>query len=119
MADYTIERWLRGMVDYDVPSDTLCAILFNNRVPDGLRVADVPERERDLCLADLLMWLSSSSTATSGEYVSDGGWQHQKSNKNVTDRTALRQRAQSLYAKWDPDKAKAAMMNKVSIKAIY
>lgn len=107
------------MVDYDVPSDTIQAILFNNRVVAGTSPAMLTEMERDLCLADLLMWLSSSSTATSGEYVSDGGWQHQKSNKNVADRSALRQRAQALYAKWKSEKADMASANRIIINSLY
>ena len=119
MAAYTIETWLRGMVDFDVPDATIMAILFNNELSSGTPMADTSEKERDLCLADLLMWLSSSSTASSGEYVSDGGWSHQKSNKQVVDRAGLVRRAQELYAKWDSDKAKTAVGAKITIKSIY
>jgi len=119
MTAYTIEQWLRGMVDFEVPDGTIRAILFNNAVEEGIGVYHVQERERDLCLADLLMWLSSSSTITSGEYVSDGGWVQQKSNRNVADRAGLRQRAQALYAKWSSDKADSALGSKVTIKSLY
>lgn len=119
MAAYTIETWLRGMVDFDVPEATIMAILFNNEVSQGASVADTSEKERDLCLADLLMWLSSSSTASSGEYISDNGWSHQKSNKQVVNRAGLIQRAQELYAKWNSDKANAAVGAKITVKPIY
>ena len=107
------------MVDFDVPDATLMAILFNNDVALGTPVEDTSEKERDLCLADLLMWLSSSSTASSGEYISDGGWSHQKSNKQVVDRNGLVRRAQALYAKWDSDKAESAVGSRITIKSIY
>lgn len=119
MAAYTIETWLKGMVDFDVPSATIMAILFNNGVDQGVPMANTSEKERDLCLADLLMWLSSSSTASSGEMISDGGWSHQKSNKQVVDRTHYRERARELYLKWDSDKAKVAVGNKITVKPIY
>lgn len=119
MAAYTIEQWLIGMVDFNIPEATLKAILFNNEVQEGTPVTGVDERERDLCLADLLMWLSSSSTATSGEYISDGGWQHQKSTKNVFDRSGLAARAKALYQKWGSDKAESAVVSKITIKSIY
>ncbi len=119
MAAYTIETWLRGMVDFDVPDATIMAILFNNEVEQGTTVSKTSEKERDLCLADLLMWLSSSSTSSSGEYISDGGWSHQKSAKQVFDRNALIKRAHELYAKWDSDKAKTAVGNTITFKAIY
>jgi hypothetical protein len=119
MAAYTIETWLQGMVDYDVPSVTLQAILFNNGVAEGALMSKVSEEQRDLCLADLLMWLSSSSTATTGESISDGGWSHQKSNKQVFDRNALIKRAQELYVKWNSEKAKTAVGARITIKGIY
>ena len=119
MAAYTIETWLRGMVDFDVPDATIMAILFNNEVASGTAVSSTSEKERDLCLADLLMWLSSSSTSSTGEYISDGGWSHQKSNKQIVDRAGLIKRAQDLYAKWNSDKAKTAVGSKITIKSIY
>ena len=119
MAAYTIEQWLVGMVDFNVPEATIKAILFNNGVTEGTSASDADERERDLCLADLLMWLSSSSTATSGEYISDGGWQHQKANKVVVDRAGLIARAKVLYAKWNSEKADTAIGSKITFKPIY
>jgi len=119
MAAYTIETWLRGKVDFDVPSTAIMAILFDNEVANGACMRDVSEKQRDLCLADLLMWLSSSSTASSGEMISDNGWSHQKSNKQVVDRAGLIRRAQELYAKWNSDKAKTAIGTKITFKPIY
>ena len=119
MAAYTIEQWLVGMVDFNVPEATIKAILFNNKVTEGTSASDVDERERDLCLADLLVWLSSSSTATSGEYISDGGWQHQKANKVVVDRAGLIARARDLYKKWNSEKANSVVGGKITIKPIY
>ena len=119
MAAYTIKQWLQGKVDFDVPEAAIKAILFDNKVDDNTPASCMEERERDLCLADLLMWLSSSSTATSGESVSDGGWQHQKSTKNVFDRSSLAARAKALYKKWGSDKAESAFVSRITIKSIY
>ena len=119
MAAYTIETWLKGKVDFDIPSATIMAILFDNGVEQGTPMQNTSEKQRDLCLADLLMWLSSSSVASSGEYISDNGWSHQKSNKQVVDRNGLIKRAQELYAKWDSDKAKTAVGTKITFKPIY
>ena len=119
MTAYTIETWLRGMVDFDVPDKTLMAIVFNNGLASGASISDTTEKDRDLCLADLLMWLSSSSISSSGEMISDGGWSHQKSNKQVADRAGLISRARELYLKWNSDKAKTAVGAKITVKAIY
>lgn len=119
MAAYTIETWLRGKVDFDVPSNAIMSILFDNEVANGSDMFDVSEKQRDLCLADLLMWLSSSSVASSGEIISDNGWSHQKSAKQVVDRENLIKRAHELYVKWNSDKAKTAVGTKITLKPIY
>ena len=119
MAAYNIETWLRGKVDYDIPDVTIMAILFDNEVAQGTDVSCTTEKQRDLCLADLLMWLSSSSTSNQGESISDNGWSHQKSAKQVTDRVGLRHRAQELYKKWDSEKAKLTSGMKITFKSIY
>jgi len=119
MAAYTIETWLRGKVDFDIPDATIMAILFDNEVSQGEPASSTSEKQRDLCLADLLMWLSSSSISSSGEMISDNGWSHQKSAKQVVDRNGLIKRAQELYAKWNSDKAKTAVGTKITVKPIY
>lgn len=119
MAAYNIETWLRGKVDYDIPDVTIMAILFDNEVAQGTDVSCTTEKQRDLCLADLLMWLSSSSATTSGERISDGGWSHQKASKQVVDRAEHIKRAQGLYKKWNSDKANSAVGHKITIKSIH
>ena len=119
MVTYTIETWLRGMVDFDIPETAIMAILFNNDVMDGTAASKVSEEKRDLCHADLLMWLASSSTSSSGEYISDGGWSHQKSNKQVVNRADLVKQARELYKKWNSDKAVTAVGGKITVKPIY
>jgi hypothetical protein len=119
MADYTIEQWLKGKVDFNIPESAIKAILFDNKITGGTPMCCTSERDRDLCLADLLMWLSSSSTITSGEVISDGGWQHQHSNKNVFDRAGLVAKAKALYQKWNSEKADLASGVKITFKSIY
>lgn len=102
---YTIEMWLKGMVDYPVPESAMMAILFNNNVEGDSYVEQVPEKQRELCLADLYLWLASSSTTSSAESVSDNGWSHHKAIRNVADRRGLRVKAKQLYAKWGSEKA--------------
>lgn len=119
MAILTIEQWLNGMVDFNVPEVTIASILLNNGVDSGISASNVPLRERELCLADLYIWLSASSTSTSGEYISDGGWQHQKANKTVVDRAGLRARALDIYKKWGSEKADMPITSKIIVTDIY
>ena len=98
-----IEQYLRGKVDFDIPDVTMAATLYDYKVEVGTDLSLVGMRERDLALADLLMWCARSSTVSSGESESDGGWSRKKATKNVTDRYALIQQAKALYDKWGVD----------------
>ena len=44
-SSYTIEQWLQGMVDYDLPSATLRAVLYNRGISEGTEMAELDTRE--------------------------------------------------------------------------
>ena len=96
----TIEQYLAGKVDFNLNENVIASILFDRKVQPGSLVCVVSEKKRDLCLADLYMYLSVSSTASSGEYDADGGWVRQRANKNVYGRDWYYARAKALYEKW-------------------
>lgn len=105
MEDYTITAWLRGMVaDFDVSDSTIRAILYNNNVEMDELLEEVPEKNKDLSLADLYMALATSSSKTGSTYDADGGWQRGRATRNVVDRRWFRDQANRLYLKWDPSK---------------
>lgn len=117
-ALYTIEMWLKGMVDFNIPDSALQAIVFNNEVISGSAMIDLTEKQKDLCLADLYMWLASSSSTSSGETISDNGWSHHKAAKNIVDRIGLRNKARMLYEKWGSNKA-AEVGGVTKLKDLY
>lgn len=96
----TIEQYLRGKVDYDIPDMAIMTILAERDIPAGADYSTLTQMQKDLSLADLYMWLASSSVSSTGEYESDGGWQRQRSTKNVFDRGYFKALANALYAKW-------------------
>nr|DAH79240.1 MAG TPA: hypothetical protein [Caudoviricetes sp.] len=116
---YTVEDWLRGKIDFDFPDSAIEAVLFDRMVDKSTAASDVSARDRELCYADLLMYAASSSTSTQGEYESDGGWQHQKSNKNVVDRASMREAAARIYAKWNDENADSANASRITLKSLY
>lgn len=121
-CSYTIEQWLQGMVDYDLPLATLRAVLYNRGISEGTEMAelDTPEgaRARDLCLADIYRWLASSSSTSSGAYESDGGWQSQKSTKNVVDRGYLMREANRIYTQYGETASVSDIKGKIRIMPI-
>lgn len=116
---YTIDKYLRGKVDYPIPDDVLKAIRFDRKVSGESDVIHLEPRIIDLCLADLLMWLSTSAAITSGAYDSDGGWQHQDANKTIPDSTkkSLRQWAMGIYEKYNDPAARRK--GKIVIRNLY
>ena len=119
MAAYTVETWLRGMVDFDFSPEALAAILLNRGIEAGTAADSLTEKQRDLCYADILMYAAGSSVKASGEYISDNGYQLQKSAKNVFDRKAMRDQAMRLYAKWDDPRAEEAASSKFKMRNLY
>lgn len=116
---YTIKDWLKGKIDFDFTDSAIDAALFDREIDGGTPASEVSIKDRELCYADLLVYAASSSTSTQGEYESDGGWQHQKSNKNVYDRTAMRETAARIYAKWNDAKAESSSYSRTTMRDLY
>lgn len=96
----TIEQYLHGKVDFSLSDATVAGILFDRGISEGAQMSAVTERQRDLALADLYMFLATSSVSAAGEYESDGGWQRREAAKNVYNRSPLASQAKALYDKW-------------------
>lgn len=112
----TINQWLRSKVDFEVPDITVISILEDNGIEDGAIASFVPLRNKDLALADLYFWIAGSSSSSSGEYESDGGWQHQKSAKTVVNRAYFKALADELRKKWGVATTSAG---KIKMQPIY
>lgn len=113
----TIEQYLAGKVDFNLGDTTLAAILYDRGIPEGAPLEAVTMRQKDLALADLYVYVAGSSTSSSGEYESDGGWQRQRSAKNAYNRNGLLAHAKRLYDKWN--EAFEGVTAKVRMKSLY
>lgn len=115
----TIEQYLQGSVDFNLTDTNVATIVFRRRIPEGANIEDVSEKDRDLALADLYMFIAYSSTSSSGDYESDGGWQRQRSSKNAYNRSGLQAMAKALYEKWGEIPITAEISGKVKLKSLY
>lgn len=113
----TIEQYLSGKVDFNLGDTTIAAILYDRGIPEGASLETVSPRQKDLALADLYVYVAGSSTSSSGEYESDGGWQRQRSAKNAYNRNGLLALAKRLYDKWD--EVFEGVTGKVRMKSLY
>ena len=98
----TIEEYLRGLVCYDIPDNTLSAILFKRNVIAGFDVGDLEERDRDLCLAEVYMWCATTPSAKNNTEDADGNWKHVEGGWQTSayDERQMRAMAKELFDKW-------------------
>ena len=95
----SVEDYLRGKVDFDIPDGALNSIFIDRGIKCGEDVAHVEKKILDLCYADILMWATTTSSTVQGARESDNGWAHQDESKtlSVNDKKRLEERALSIY----------------------
>lgn len=110
----TISDYLRGMTAYEIPDNTIRAILFKRGVTETAGAESLDERTLDLCTADLYMWCATTPSTKNKTEESDGQWKSVNGGWSTSayDKRQLRQLAQDLYDKWD-EVAKTASKVKI------
>lgn len=97
-----IEEYLRGFFAVDISAATLASVLFKRGIPSGNPMTFVSEKDAELCLADLYIFMSTAPSVKNNTEDSDGGWKHTEGGFQiaVADKRAYRALAKKLYAKW-------------------
>lgn len=97
-----IEEYLRGLVSYDIPDNTIKSILFKRDVTPGIDISDVSEKDRDLCLAEVYLWCATTPSAKNNTEDADGDWKHIEGGWQTSafDKRQLRAMAKELFNKW-------------------
>lgn len=72
----TIESYLRGKVATTIPDNTLTSIELEVGVEPGTEYMEMTEKQRDLCLAGLYVWLSTNPSQTGTVRDEDADWSH-------------------------------------------
>lgn len=115
-----IVSWLKAKTSHIIDFDdefVYATLLHRGVTDDEMTVADVDEKTKDLCLADMYYGAAISSTKSGTQGESDGGWTHYVAIKNVVSRDALMQMAKDLYAKWG--EAFKDPTPKITMKPLY
>lgn len=116
----SLKSWLKAKTSHIIDFDdefVYATLLHRGVTDDETTVADVDERTRDLCLADMYYGAAISSTKSGTQGESDGGWTHYVAIKNVVSRDALMRMARDLYAKWG--EAFDDPTPKITLKPLY
>lgn len=99
----TIERYLRGKVATTIPDDTLASVLAEVGVEPESEFFSLTERQRDLCLAGMYVYLSTNPSQTQKVTDSDADWSHSEGGQ-VYSANALNnflRMANAIYKKYD------------------
>lgn len=102
----SVEDYLRGSVEFDLPDRALNVIRIDRGIPPSVDVNDVDPIILELCYADVLMWITTTPSTVQGAKDSDNGWSHQEESKtlSVNDKRRLENRASAIYRKYNDSK---------------
>lgn len=72
----TLEDYLYGCVNIDVPREAIVRICLDRDVDMHEEAVNVEKFQRDLCKADLLVWMALGVTRRGTVSDADNGWTH-------------------------------------------
>lgn len=101
---YTIEQYLRGKVrNITVPDDALLSILMENEIASNSVYFELTERQRDLALAGLYVWVALSPTTSQKVTDKDADWEHSEGGETMSANVLNRflRMANEIYAKYN------------------
>lgn len=101
---FTIEQYLKGKVrNVTVPDEALFSILAENEIKSGAAYADLTQKQRDLALAGLYVWVAMSPTTSKRVTDRDADWEHSEGGETMSANVLNRflRMANEIYAKYD------------------
>lgn len=121
---YTIEDYLCGLVNFDIPDSAVKSIFAKRGIAFSSAYEEVEEKLRRLSEADLYVWIAMSPSRVTSESDSDNGWSH--SGKGYTlsesDKKRYLTLANAIYEEYDeaPVKFKTTMkVNSFGVMQAY
>lgn len=104
-AILTVENYLRGKVAVSIPDNTLVSIMAEVGVEPGTEYIELTEKQRDLCLAGMYVYLSTNPSQTQRVTDRDADWEHSEGGQ-VYSANALSnflRMANAIYKKYGMD----------------
>ena len=95
---------MRGKVrNIEVTDDALQSILAELEIADGSEYSSLSQKEKDLALAGLYAWISTSPTQSSKVSDDDGDWSHSEGGEQMSVSSLNRyiRMANDIYKKYD------------------
>lgn len=113
---YTIEDYICGLVNFDVPDSAVKSIFAKRDITFSTPYTDVEEKPRRLAEADLYVWIAMSPSRVTAESDSDNGWSHSAKGYTLseTDKKRYLSLANAIYEEYGEATVKAKTTVKVN-----
>lgn len=100
----TVSSALINKVKFEVPEETLHAILVDRGLDGEMDYGEAPRREVRLAYADLLKWFILGPSKVNNTTDSDNGWSHGGGGYELTpsDLSRLKAEANAIYEELEP-----------------
>lgn len=100
--DKLIEDFIKDLTPFDITPGAIENVLIQSGVQQGAYVADLNQKQKDLCTAWTYWWCASAPLITGSVEDADSGWSHREGGKQFTayDKKLYRRMALDLLAKY-------------------
>lgn len=101
---FTIGDYIRGSVrGINIPDNSLLSICSHRGIEPSTNISDVSEKDRELTLAWLYVWIAGGPTQTSSVKDSDADWSHSDGGERMSANTLKRylDMANEIFDKYD------------------
>lgn len=101
-APLTIEDYLRGKCATAIPDNTLASIMAEVGVSKGAAFNELTEKERDLCLAGVYVYLSTNPMQSQKVSDTDADWSHSEGGQvySANQLITFQRMANAIYKKY-------------------
>lgn len=101
----TVLDWLCDVVNFPVSEGAAKDIIVERGVDPSSSVTDVDKRDKDLCKADLYVWLCTSPTRRGDTQDSDNSWSHKEGGFTLSadDKNRLMAMANNIYDMYEEE----------------
>lgn len=99
----TLETYLRGKVrNIEITDDAMMSALVDARVEPNTAAMDATDKQKDLALASIFIWIAGSPTRSQSIKDADGRWSHEEGGEQMSALAANRYLAMAneLRKKW-------------------
>ena len=108
---YSIYNYLKGIVGFNIPDDSLNVILLKRGVDFNADISDLTTEMKDLLYADVLIFGATMPSVYGNVNDSDGGWSHQEGSStiNAADKKRFESIANDIYKRYNDNNYSASI----------